>query len=145
MENEYIESEVIEETSSGSEFDTEDYESVHTSKYEDTDLYNSQEVTRDLLSALEEEGYITKSGSEIDHESSPETTTPSGEYYDLLIQMNSHLEYIEEHLYETPSGHDINTPLNEYGLSEILLVGVLVVLGLSFVFNVIKDNVIHIR
>lgn len=145
MEIEYVENENIEETSSGVEFDDENYESVPTSKYEETDLYNSQEITRDILSTLEQEGYITKSGSEIEQERSVEITTPSGEYYDLLIQMNSHLEYIEEHLYETPSGHDINTPLNEYGLSEILLVGVLVVLGLSFVFNVIKDNVIHIR
>lgn len=144
MEIEYNENEIIEEISSGVEFDDENYESVPSSKYEETDLYNSQEITRDLLSTLEQEGYINRSGSETEEQRSNETTT-SGEYYDLLIQMNSHLEYIEEHLYETPSGHDINTPLNQYGLSEILLVGVLVVLGLSFVFNVIKDNVIHIR
>lgn len=130
----------IETTDSGSEVNNDNI----TSKYEETDLYNQMETTRNILSALEEEGYITKSGSDTEQENLADTT-PSGQYYDLLIQMNSHLEYIEEHLYETPSGHDINTPLNQYGLTEILLVGVLVVLGLSFVFNVIKDNVIHIR
>ena len=145
MENELLYEENIQVNDSGNEYDSEVVVDVPASKYEETDLYNQEEVTRNLLSALEEEGYITKSGNETDQVRSAETTTPSGEYYDLLIQMNSHLEYIEEHLYETPSGHDINTPLNEYGLSEILLVGVLVVLGLSFVFNVIKDNVIHIR
>ena len=145
MNDELLLQEDLQNTDTDIEYDTESGVDVPTSKYEETDLYNKKEVTRDILSALEEEGYITKSGNETDQVRSAETTTPSGEYYDLLIQMNSHLEYIEEHLYETPSGHDINTPLNEYGLSEILLVGVLVVLGLSFVFNVIKDNVIHIR
>ena len=145
MEDELLLQEDIQSVDTDIEYDTSSGVVVPTSKYEETDLYNQEEVTRNILSALEEEGYITKSGNEIDQESSANTTTPSGEYYDLLIQMNSHLEYIEEHLYQTPSGHDINTPLNEYGLSEILLVGVLVVLGLSFVFNVIKDNVIHIR
>lgn len=141
MENEVFDIQNTEENIDNTESGSEIIESVPTSKYEDTDLYNSQKVTRDILSALEEEGYITKSG--VEEETVDEDT--HGEYYDLLIQMNSHLEYIEEHLYETPSGHDINTPLNEYGLSEILLVGVLIVLGISFVFNVIKDNVIHIR
>lgn len=145
MEDELLLQEDIQSVDTDIEYNTESDIDVPTSKYEETDLYNQEEVTRNILSALEEEGYITKSGNETDQVRNVETTTPSGEYYDLLIQMNSHLEYIEEHLYETPSGHDINTPLNQYGLSEILLVGVLVVLGLSFVFNVIKDNVIHIR
>ena len=144
MENELLYEEDIQSTDIVIEYDTESVVDVPSSKYEETDLYNKKEVTRDLLSALEEEGYISRSGSE-EVRSTESGTTPSGVYYDLLIQMNSHLEYIEEHLYETPSGHNINTPLNQYGLTEILLVGVLVVLGLSFVFNVIKDNVIHIR
>ena len=142
MEDELLYEEDLQETNSGVEYDSEIDVDVSTSKYEETDLYNKEEVTRDLLSTLEEEGYITRSQESTN---SGVETTPSGVYYDLLIQMNSHLEYIEEHLYETPSGHDINTPLNQYGLSEILLVGVLVLLGLSFVFNVVKDNVIHIR
>lgn len=145
MEDELLLQEDIQSIDTDIEYDTDSGLDVPSSKYEETDLYNQEEITRDILSALEEEGYITKSGSESDPVRSAETTTPSGEYYDLLIQMNSHLEYIEEHLYETPSGHDINTPLNQYGLTEILLVGVLVVLGLSFLFNVVKDNVIHIR
>lgn len=143
MEDELLYEENYEEVVINTDSGDSVAQDVPTSKYEDTDLYDKTEITSDILSALEEEGYITKSGAE--DESNSVETTSSGEYYDLLIQMNSHLEYIEEHLYETPSGHDLSTPLNQYDLSEMLLIGVLVVLGLSFVFNVIKDNVIHIR
>ena len=147
MEDELFNEEVTTESGNDIESVFEVDFDVPTSKYEDTDLYNSEEVTRDILSALEENGYITRSGSnEIrSMESGDSYTTPSGEYYDLLIQMNSHLEYISEHLYETPSGHDVNTPIADYSLTEILLLGTLLLVACIGTVKYIKENVLHLR
>ena len=150
LENE-IDEEINEDSIDNTNSDTDNIELDNTdSESEDVIEIDKDFIMESILHELEvraleesESALTTESGNTGSSETSSGSTT--GEYYDLLIQMNSHLEYIEEHLYETPSGHDINTPLNQYGLSEILLVGVLIVLGLSFVFNVIKDNVIHIR
>ena len=144
MEDELLYEENFEEVDIDNELSNEDIIVDTTiSKYEGTAEKDKETLTDDILSALEEEGYIIRSVNE-----EIVTPTPSvevhGEYYDTLIEINSHLEYIEEHLYE-PVEKDINTPLNEYDLTNILLVGVFVVLIVGFAISAIKNNVFKLR
>ena len=145
MEDELLFEENFEEIDTGVEFVDEDIISdTPVSKYEGTAESNSQEIADDILFALEERGVILTTTSGNEEEFTTTSGTPSGEYYDLLIQMNSHLEYIEEHLYE-PVENTIDTPLNEYTMTNILLVGVILVLGASCIISTIKNNVFKLR
>ncbi len=149
MEDELLYEENLEEVDISSELPYENTDSDTTiSKYEGTAEENKEEITNDILSALEEGGYISRSldsGATTESGSTSSGATTSGatldDIYSYVQDIDSHLEYISDHMYVTPSGHDINTPLNDYGLTEILLSGILLVLGCSCIFTLIKNNV----
>ena len=153
MENELLYEENFEEINIDSELYDEDIVIDNpVSKYEGTAEERTQVFTDDILSALEENGYIsrsTESGATTSSGSASIETTSSGatleDIYTYMQDIDSHLEYISDHMYVTPSGHDINTPLNDYGLTEILLSGILLVLGCSCIFTLIKNNVFKIH
>lgn len=153
MEDELLYEENIEEVNSDSELSDENTVVDNPiSKYEGTAEERTQVFTDDLLSALEEGGYISRSlesGATTESGSTSNETTTSGatldDIYSYVQDIDSHLEYISDHMYVTPSGHDINTPLNDYGLTEILLIGILLVLGCSCIFTLIKNNVFKMR
>jgi len=65
------------------------------------------------------------------------------DYTDLLIQLNDKTDYIASTLSEAVEPDTLATPLNEYNLTNILLVCFLGLFGLSMLYKLIKDNLLH--
>lgn len=146
MEDELLYEENFEEIDTDSELSVEDtFIDNPISKYQGTAEESTQILADDILSALEERGLMltTESGTTTSG-ATTESGSLHGEYYDLLIQMNSHLEFIEEHLYE-PVQQDVNTPINEYSITNMLLVGIMILLGFTCIVNLIKNSIFKLR
>lgn len=152
MENELLYEENIEEIDTYIELSDENSDAdTPVSKYEGTAESNSQEIADSILSALEERGIMltTESGS-----TTSGATTESGfstssgatldDIYTYVQDIDSHLEYISEHLYE-PQEKTIDTPISEYDLTTLLLVGIMALLVIPIVLTAIKNNVYKLR
>lgn len=130
----------FEETTSDNSADIEVVEpDAPVSKYEKTPVYDAQEIASDILSALNEQFSLSVSDNTVS-----DNTVSANDYTDILLQINSHLEYIEEHLYE-PQTVDVNTPLVEYPMSDMLLVVICIGFGLTCIFNIIKAIMIKLK
>lgn len=112
---------------------------IPESKYEETAIYDEEKIVSDILSALDE-----KFAQSVSDNTVSDNTVSANDYTDILLQMNSHLEYIEEHLYE-PQTVSVDTPLIEYPMHDMLLVVICIGFGFVCIFNIIKAIMIKLK
>lgn len=65
------------------------------------------------------------------------------DYTDLLISLNEKMDSISTTLSGVATPDTLQTPLNEYNLTNILLVVLLALFGVSMLYKLIKDNLLH--
>lgn len=128
----------FEETTSDNSADIEIVDPyIPDSKYEETAIYNEEKIIGDILSALDEK--LSVSDNTVS-----DNTVSDNDYTDILLQMNSHLEYIEEHLYESQTV-SVDTPLIDYPMHDMLLVVICIGFGFVCIFNIIKAIMIKLK
>ena len=148
-ENEIFEEVYLDDTDEivdGSELvDTvEEVESVPTYNQDDIVsalLYILNEQKSDEDSLDQEEEFLSDQG-----EDSPIVVqnVDTIDYTALLVSIDERLENVETLILDNSVPDSLDTPLNEYSLSNILLVLVLGVLAVSFMYSFVKDNLLHI-
>lgn len=117
---------------------------------ESSNTYSQDELISALLSlmnerAAEEVQEEVFSDDLIVQETEPvkvvvENETDFSYYFDPLY--NS-LDHFEDQLIEAYSVQTLDTPLAEYDITNILLLGILVMFIISFCYRFIKDNLLH--
>lgn len=102
-------------------------------------LINEQKLEED--SSVQEEDFLS-----VQEEDSPIAVqnVDAIDYTDLLVSINERLENVETLIIDNSVPDTLDTPLNEYSLSNILLVLVLGILFFMFMYSFIKDNLLHI-
>lgn len=112
---------------------------------------SQDELVDALLLLLNEQNNLVQEDNElvneeIDSEIVPvlvQSVNEDIDYSDLLNSINSRLESLEQLTIEYNTPQSLDTPLNEYNIQNILLIGVLLLLGVSFGYTFIKDNLLH--
>ena len=145
MNEENIE-EAIENTVSDNNADI-DADSVDLSdeNNETTGSLEQNDTLDAILRLLEEEhdSRITESGANVSTDS---VSDNYADILDYLDQIECDLDTIRHNTeYLTVSGNNIDTPLNEYELTNILLVVVIIMFFATIVGSFIKNYVFHIR
>lgn len=150
MENEIFE-EVLTEDLNQSVDGSELVDSVE--EVESFDSYSQDELISALLSLLNERAADNEFNDEAQlFETEPfvepepllvQSVDDQIDYTDLLMSIDSRLSAVEDSIIESNSVQSLDTPLSEYSLNNILLIGILIVSIIFIGYQFIKDNLLH--
>lgn len=115
--------------------------------------YSENELVSALLHLINEQKEVEDSLDQeeilLDQEESEpvpilvQSVDESVDYTDLLISLNEKMDTISTTLSGVATPDTLSTPLNEYNLTNILLVVLLALFGVSMFYKLIKDNLLH--
>lgn len=113
---------------------------------EEVDKVAQDELVDAILHEIAERALTTTSGEEVEQETETiETETiEQTDYTDILDLIESDLDIIAENT-TTSSGNTIYTPIKDYELTNLLLLGILIVMLLRVGVEVIKNNVFKLN
>lgn len=119
---------------------------------ESSDTYSQDELVSALLSLMNERAAAEEEEVE-DQEvfSQVEENLPVlvsldnvVDYTDLLVSIDNRLSAVEDSIKESNSVQSLDTPLSEYSLSNVLLIGILAVSIIYIGYRFLKDNLLHL-